>query len=371
MTEPYRPTVLVVDDTTENLTILSGILSNEYRVLVAKTGRRAIELATHDPIPDIILLDVMMPEMDGYDVIRELKSDSSTSRIPVVFVTARGETEDETKGLELGAVDYLIKPVNPGITLARVRTHLENKKATDILTSQNVYLDRMVKERTAEILRTQYVAILAMSVLAETRDNETGNHIKRTEEYVRILAEELVIIKGTPNLVTPEQIDLMVRSAVLHDIGKVGIPDKILTKPARLTEEEYEIMKTHTTIGYEALVAAEASGDTTPFLDYAKQISLAHHEKWDGSGYPTGISGEEIPIPARIMALADVYDALISERYYKEPFTHTRARGIIMEGKGSHFDPDIVQAFLNREKEFQDVAIRFAGSEKERDAAGR
>ncbi len=356
-----RPCVLVVDDVAENLSLMVGLLKPLYRVKVANSGARALELAQADPPPDLVLLDVMMPGMDGYEVCRRLKGDAATADIPVIFLTAKSEVEDETLGLSLGAVDYITKPISPPIVEARVKTQLQLKAAADFLRNRSDYLVAEVARRTRENEALQDVVVLAMASLGETRDNETGNHLRRTQHYVRCLAERLKNHPRFADTLTPDAIRLLFKSAPMHDIGKVGIPDAILLKPGRLTPEEFEVMKTHTTLGYEAIHRAELSlGEELPFLRFAKEIALSHQEKWDGSGYPQGLAGESIPVSARLMAVADVYDALISERVYKKAFTHERARQLIVAGRGQHFDPDLVDAFLTEEAQFQAVARRFA-----------
>src|SRR6478752_2215268 len=325
-----RPTVLVVDDTPDNLVLMSGLLKDEYRVKVANSGERALKIAISDSPPDLILLDIMMPEMDGYEVCKRLKSYPQTRRIPVIFLTAMAEVEDETRGLALGAVDYITKPISPPIVLARVRTHLALKAAADFLHDKNAFLKSEVERRTAQVAAIQDVTILALASLAETRDNETGNHIRRTQHYVRALAEQLREHPRFQRQLDDEKIAILFKSAPLHDIGKVGIPDAILLKPGKLTEDEFEVMKSHTTLGHDALARAEyILGTKVDFLTVAKEIALSHQEKWDGSGYPQGLSGDDIPMSARLMALADVYDALISKRAYKRAFTHEKAAEII------------------------------------------
>ncbi len=357
----HPPTVLIVDDTPENLELMLGLLQDDYRVLVANSGERALRLAQAPQPPQLILLDIMMPGMDGYEVCRRLKADVRTRDIPVIFLTAKSEIEDETHGLDLGAVDYLTKPISPPIVQARIRTHLTLKAAADFLRDKSEFLAAEVARRTREIADLQSVVVLAMASLGETRDNETGNHLRRTQHYVRSLALQLREHPRFAALLTPENIDMLYQSAPTHDIGKVGIPDAILLKPAKLDTDEFEVMKTHTTLGFEAIVRAEASlGHGMPFLRFAKEITLSHQEKWDGSGYPQGLAGDAIPVSARLMALADVYDALISRRVYKPAFTHEQARDIIVAGRGQHFDPDVVDAFLALEDEFRNIARRFA-----------
>lgn len=360
--EARRPVVLVVDDTPDNLMLMAGLLKESYRVKVASSGEKALRIAQTAPAPDLILLDIMMPDMDGYAVCRRLKADAATQDIPVVFLTALSEQEDEQAGLELGAVDYITKPISAPILLARVRNHIRLKEATDYIRDKNLFLEAEVERRTAHVRAIQDVTIMALASLAETRDNETGSHILRTQHYVRALAEELRHHPRFADFLTDGVIDLLYKSAPLHDIGKVGIPDAILLKPGKLTAEEWEIMKTHATLGSDSLARAEdrLDGDTPSFLRFAREIADAHHEKWDGSGYPRGLKGEEIPVSARLMALADVYDALISRRVYKEPMSHEQAVAIILDGRGRHFDPDVADAFLRLAERFQQIAERYA-----------
>lgn len=360
------PTILVVDDTPDNLALISGLLRDRYRVKVANGGERALRIAQSADQPDLILLDIMMPGMSGYDVCAALKADSQTRDIPVIFLTAMTATEDERKGLELGGADYITKPVSPPILLARVRTQLQNKAAADFLRDQNQFLEAEVQRRSAEVLAVQDVTVLAMASLAETRDADTGNHIRRTQAYVQALAQRLSTHPRFSGTLTPGFIERLFKSAPLHDIGKVGIPDRILLKPGRYEPHEFEIMKAHTTLGYEALDHAERSlGTRVEFLSMAKEIALSHQEKWDGSGYPQGLAGEAIPVSARLMALADVYDALICRRVYKAAMPHEKAVSIIQEGSGRHFDPDVVSAFLDIQDTFQDIARRYADSDDE------
>ncbi len=357
-----RPTVLVVDDTPNLIDSLRGILKETYRVKATIDSERALAIAQEHPQPDIILLDVMMPGMNGYEVCRRLKADPATADIPVLFLTAMAEATDEHTGFEAGAVDYLAKPVSPPILLARLKTHLLLKSARDFLRDKNDYLQQEVERRTREVQAIQDVSIVAMASLAETRDPETGNHIRRTQNYVRLLALHL---REHPRfcvtLGADGYIEMLFKSAPLHDIGKVGIPDHILLKPGRLTPEEFEIMKTHTTLGHNAILAGE-QGLASPgaFLQLAREIIHSHHEKWDGSGYPEGLRGEAIPLSARLMALADVYDALISWRVYKEPMSHEAAMEIIRRGRGTHFDPDIAEAFLALGEYVKAIAQRYA-----------
>jgi putative two-component system response regulator len=361
----YRQTVLVVDDTPENLIVLGELLQPYYRVRVANSGPRALRIAASDPKPDLVLLDVMMPEMDGCAVLGRLRDDPATRDIPVIFVTAMDTVEDEQRGFDLGAVDYITKPLRPAIVLARVRAHLELKQARDWLRDQNAFLEAEVARRLGENLLIQEVSIHSLARLAETRDPETGNHLRRTQEYVRTLARQLQPHPRFAAFLSDRNIDLVARSAPLHDIGKVGIPDHILLKPGKLTPEEWEIMKTHAQLGSEAIEQAERDAERpVEFLALAKEITRWHHEKWDGSGYPDGLAGDAIPVSARLMALADVFDALICRRVYKPSMPFAQARDIIVAERGRHFDPDMVDAFLAVFDEFETIAERYGDSDE-------
>lgn len=353
-------TVLVVDDTPDNLSLMGGLLRDHYHVKVANQGERALKIAQGEQPPDLILLDIMMPGMDGYEVCRRLKANLHTRDIPVIFLTARADMEDERLGLELGAVDYITKPISPPILLARVATHLALKASADFLRDKSAYLEREVALRTLEVQAIQDVTIMAMTSLAETRDNETGNHIRRTQLYVKALAEHLRDHPRFAHVLTDRMIDLLYKSAPLHDIGKIGIPDAILLKPGKLTVQEFEVMKTHTTLGRNAIEEAERRlGMRVAFLSVSKEIAYSHQEKWDGSGYPEGLKGDAIPVSARLMAVADVYDALISKRVYKPAFPHEQACATIVKGRGTHFDPDMVDAFVEIAQDFLRISQRY------------
>lgn len=363
MTDPAKTkTILVVDDTPENLRLVSAVLKDEFKVRIATQGEQALRMLDSESAQtDLVLLDVNMPGIDGYEVCQRLKKNPATRDIPVIFLTARVEVENEIRGFEAGAVDYITKPISPPTLLARVRTHLAMKEWREFLEDKNTYLETEVRTRTRQVQRIQDVTILAMASLAETRDNETGNHILRTQRYVKALACELQQQPEYRHVLTDEVIELLYKSAPLHDIGKVGIPDHILLKPGKLTPEEFEIMKTHTTLGLQAIERAESHTDgDLDFLRYAKEIAHSHQEKWDGSGYPQGLAGTSIPLSARLMAVADVYDALISARVYKPAFTHEEALRLIMEGRDRHFAPDIVDAFARIATEFAHIAQTFS-----------
>ncbi len=356
-------TILAVDDAPENLTVLGELLRPTYRVRAATSGARALEIAAAQPQPDLILLDVMMPDMDGYTVLERLRRNPLTCEIPVIFITALDSTEEEERGLELGAVDYITKPLRPPIVLARVHAQLELKRARDLLRDQNAFLEAEVARRMSENQLIQDVSINALARLAETRDPETGNHIRRTQEYVRTLARHLQPHPRFAAFLTDHTVNLLAKSAPLHDIGKVGIPDNVLLKPGPLTAEEWEVMKTHARLGSDAIEQAEHDAEAhLEFLAIAKEIAHWHHERWDGGGYPDGLAGEAIPISARLMALADVFDALINRRVYKAPASFEDAYAAIVGERGLHFDPDVVDAFVVQSRRFQEIAHRYRDS---------
>lgn len=368
-------TVLIVDDTPQNLTVLGELLQSEYRVRAANSGERALRAVGTLPCPDLILLDIMMPGMDGYEVLKRLRADAATRNIPVIFITAMTAEADEERGLELGAVDYITKPFSPAIVLARVRAQLELKQARDRLARQNEWLEAEVQRRMRENLLVQDMSMKALAVLAETRDLETGHHITRTQIYVELLGRHLAAHPRFAAALAGKSLELIVKAAPLHDIGKVGIPDAVLLKPGRLDADELVVMKTHAAIGAAAIDKAmrevltgadDATVDQAPgafnFMRVAHEIALTHHEKWDGSGYPAGLAGDAIPVSGRLMALADVFDALSCRRIYKPPMPFDKVRAIIIEGRGQHFDPDVVDAYLALREQFEATATRLADS---------
>lgn len=350
-----------MDDVPENIAVLGNILGGAgYRVLAANSGRLALRYADQQP-PDLILLDIMMPDMDGRLVLSSLRSKPSTADIPVIYVTALGDPVDEAQGLSEGASDYISKPISPALVLARVRTQIEAKRARDWLRNQNAALEAEIRRRVGENLLIQETTIRALARLAEIRDFETGDHLMRTQAYVRLLAQRLRLNPKYAEQLDDREIELMAKSAPLHDIGKVGIPDHILRKPGKLTPDEWEIMKTHTVLGGQAIAHAEQDLDgQVGFLRYAKEIVTWHHERWDGGGYPDGLAGEAIPLSARLMALADVFDALTSVRVYKAAMSPSRTREIILQDRGRHFDPDVVDAFVDAFDEFVEISRRHA-----------
>ncbi|MBI1891338.1 MAG: two-component system response regulator [Burkholderiales bacterium] len=367
MNAPYdskKQTILIVDDTPDNISLLSALLKDHYKIKIATNGAKALQIAAAQPQPDLILLDVMMPEMDGYETCERLKADRVTEDIPVIFLTAKSQAQDEETGLKLGAVDYISKPISPPIVMARVATQLHLQHARQCLKNQNEHLELLVVERTHQLVKMQDATILAMASLAETRDNETGNHIRRTQNYIVAIARKLQSHPRFSAVLTNENIDLLYKSAPLHDIGKVGVPDSILLKPGKLDDEEFAIMKLHTVYGRDTIMLVEKYlGGSNDFLTFAREIAYSHQEKWDGSGYPLGLKGDDIPVSARLMAIADVYDALISKRVYKPAFSHEKSMEIMKNGRGLHFDPDVYDAFMEIEQEVLAIAERYKDDE--------
>ncbi len=358
-------TILIIDDSPANLPVLGELLQGAGdRVKVANSGATGLHRAVQEPRPALILLDIMMPAMDGHEVLMLLRDNPQTRDTPVIFLTARDSDADEERAFNDGIADYIVKPIKPTIVLARVRSQLLVRQARHWLQDQNQALEAEVARRMRENELIQAVSIRALAHLAETRDNETGDHIQRTQSYIRLLATLMARHPRFAATLDNNYIETLTRSAPLHDIGKVGIPDYILLKPGKLTPEEWEIMKTHTLLGFDAITLAERDIRTSvEFLSQAKEIVRSHHERWDGTGYPDGLAGDAIPISARLMAMADVFDALISRRVYKEAFPFASVRNIIAEERGRLFDPDIADAFLTNCCEFEAIALHF-GIEK-------
>jgi putative two-component system response regulator len=330
-----KPLILVVDDTPENIEVLANVLRDNFEVKAALNGARALKIANTQPRPDMILLDIMMPQMDGYEVCQTLKADPATSDIPIIFVTAKDDVSDEEHGFELGAVDYITKPISPSIVLARVHTQLA-------LYDQSRQLARRIEERTRELHDTRLKIIQRLGRAAEYRDNETGYHVIRMSHYTRLIAREY---GGNPSWV-----EMLFNAAPMHDVGKIGVPDNILLKPGKLDAEEWETMKKHTEFGAEII-----GEEDSPLLRMSSMIAMTHHEKWDGSGYPKGLAGEDIPLEGRIVAIADVFDALTSERPYKKAWTVEDAVSFIEENAGKHFDPALVAMFHKVLPEILDI----------------
>jgi len=350
-----QPTIMVVDVTPANLKVLGGALREKgYRVLSFPRGDLALKAAAKNP-PDLILLDIMMPGMDGFEVCNHLKKDKKLKNIPVLFISALTETADKVRAFSTGGVDYVTKPFQFEEVYARVETHLKLRELQRDLEKYNRDLEGLVQEKIGEIAESQLATIFALAKLAERRDDDTGQHIERTRTFCKVLVEEL---RKNPHYATEVDdvfVETIFRTAPLHDIGKVGIPDHVLLKPGKLDPQEWEIMKTHAAIGAQTLKVVRVKYPRNVFISMGVDIAQFHHEKWDGSGYPDGLAGEAIPLSARIMALADVYDALRSKRPYKEPFPHELACQIIGEGNGNHFDPGVVEAFVAVKKEFEKI----------------
>ena len=339
---PNKPVVLIVDDAPESIDVLRGVLGAEYQVKAAIHGAIALELVQATP-PDLILLDVMMPEMNGFEVCERLKANPSSAQIPVIFVTTLGDTGSEARGLEVGAVDYLTKPYVPALVRSRVKSHIA-------LYHRHLSLEQEVRERTRELSDTRLEIIRRLGRAGEYRDNETGMHVLRMSHLARLLALRRGMSEGEGELV--------LQAAPMHDVGKLGIPDRILLKPGKLTPEEWEVMKQHTVMG-----AAIVGDHPSELMQTARMVALRHHERWDGGGYPHGLRGEAIPPIARIVAVADVFDALLSARPYKQPWTVDATVAEFKAQSGRHFEPALVSALLDTLP--QCLAIR----EQYRDAA--
>ena len=348
-------TIMIVDDTPANLKLLTEMLQGQgCRVLALPDGAKALAAAARRP-PDLILLDITMPEMDGFEVCGRLKADPALRDIPVIFISALTETADKVKAFSTGGVDYVTKPFQFEEVHARVRTHLRLRALQLELNRQNQHLERLVQDKVAEISDSQLATIVALANLAESRDETTGAHIERTQALCRLLATALRADPRYASSMTDAFIESIHHAAPLHDVGKVGISDSILLKPGRLTEAEFESMKTHATIGADTLQSARKKYPRNFLLNMGIAIARSHHERWDGTGYPDGLAGEDIPLSARVMAVADVYDALRSIRPYKEPFTHMEAVKAIEDGAGTHFDPALVGAFRVVAERFDEV----------------
>lgn len=359
--EAHAAAVLVIDDDPASLAIVHGMLSPYFRVELAQGGIDALARMDEGWTPDLILLDLMMPQMDGYEFMQHLKARLSVLDTPVICITGRNDTEAEALALNLGAVDFVVKPQHMQTLLARVKTHIELKQAKDQLRDRNANLEAEVACRIAECAAVQNLSLRALSSLAETRDPETGGHLQRTKAYVRHLAELLRDHPRFSDTLTDEYVNWLELSAPLHDIGKVGLPDHVLLKPGKLTPEERTIMQRHSAMGADAITIAELeSGMTLNFLQVAKEMARHHHENWDGSGYPDHLSGYAIPLSARLMAVADVFDALVSRRVYKEPMDFDVAYQIMAQGCERQFDPDILSAFLSRYDDFKAIALRYS-----------
>ncbi|MBL7002539.1 MAG: response regulator [Gammaproteobacteria bacterium] len=343
-----KPRLLVIDDEPFFLNLLTDALADKFQIALAKNGKQGLRRASGSIRPDLILLDVVMPEMDGYETCKALKENAITSEIPIIFLTAKCDIEDELKGFNLGAADYITKPISLPILMARVEIQLA-------ISERRIALEELVQQRTKEIEKTKDAIVYSMGEMAEARDKETGNHLLRTREYVGLLAKQLAKHPNYESRLTERLINAFKRAAPLHDIGKINIPDKILQKPDKLDSAEWDVMVLHSTYGKDAIENAEQKIGTSLFIKVAKEIAWSHHEKWDGSGYPQGLSGNDIPLSAQLMAVADVYDALVSRRYYKSALSHEETVKKITEGRGTHFAPDVIDAFTVIHSQFREI----------------
>lgn len=363
-----RKKIILVDDQEINLDIGKNALSEEYDVLTASSGDNLL-LLLKSIKPDVILLDILMPEMNGYEIIKIIKSNPETAHIPVIFLTSKSDEDSELEGLTLGAIDYIFKPFSPPLLLKRIETHLLIDEQKKLLKEQKELLEEqkkelinysdnleiMVRKKTRAVLELQDAILETVAELVECRDDITGRHIERTQKYLKILLDEIISRKLYTDEIESWDMELLVMSALLHDVGKIAISDSILLKPGNLTYEEFELIKKHTTFGEKVIDRIQRKTTEHAYLNYAKTLAASHHERWDGLGYPNGLKGTDIPLQGRLMAIADVYDALVSERPYKRPISHKEAVNIIIEGSGTQFDPALVNLFINAADKFDEV----------------
>jgi len=353
-----RKTIFLVDDNLTNLTVGKTALAEYYNVFTLNSGEKLLKMLEKN-IPDLILLDIEMPEMNGYDVIKIIKNKEKTKHIPIIFLTARDDVEGELEGLSLGAIDYITKPFSPVLLLKRIETHLLIESQRKELVNYNNNLQEMVEKKTKSVLELQNAILKTVSELVEFRDNITGGHIERTTSYLGVLLDAAQIIGLYEDEVASWDLKLVLQSAQLHDVGKIAVKDSILQKPGKLTDEEFSEMKKHTVFGKDIIDKIKRKTSERTFLEHAEIFAATHHEKWDGSGYPKGLKGKDIPLQGRLMAIADVYDALVSDRPYKKAFPHEEAVNIILSGKGTHFEPTLVDLFLKVSDEFNKIAKSF------------
>jgi putative two-component system response regulator len=350
-----RKRLILVDDSITNLRVGKNALRDSYDVLTVSSGAQLLHvLQTYTP--DLILLDVSMPEMDGYEVIQRLKANPATAEIPVIFLTAKNDGESELRGLTLGATDYIYKPFFPPLLKKRIEKHLLIIDQQKELKRYSENQESVIREKTQTVVELRNAMLNTVAELVECRDDVTGSHISRTQAYLRLLLEEMTLRGLYEDEISGWDIDFLLPSAQLHDVGKIMIPDTILKKPGPLTPEELELMRQHPQRGANIIDMIAQNTTEKTFLDHARVFALYHHEKWDGTGYPLGLAGEEIPLQGRIMAIADVYDALVSERPYKKPFSRMQARKIIMKSSGTHFDPALVDVFFTVIHSFEAIA---------------
>ena len=363
-----KKVILIVDDEAVNLTVLANLLKSTYSIRACKSGEKAIEALGDESLPDLILLDIMMPGMDGYAVLKKIRENIRTKEIPVIFISVLDSFFNEEKGFDLGAVDYITRPFQSNIVLLRIKAQLELKQARDLLNNQNIWLETEIGKHMKENQLIQEASLIALTQLVETRDQNTGNHILRTQKYVWCLAHNLQQKTKYHTILSNRNMKRIVKAAPLHDIGKIGIPDAILLKPEKLTPEEFDIIKTHSEIGANAIRSAInqalniESGLTAvekeaslKYFEEAENIARYHHEKWDGTGYPYGYAQNQIPLSACLMAFADVFDALTSARPYKKPWIFSETVDYMVGQSGKHFAPDVVDAFIEEKDSFEDI----------------
>ncbi|MDR0717101.1 MAG: response regulator [Azoarcus sp.] len=357
-----RQTVAVVDDNVTNLKIARSMLSEHYDIYALPSARMLFDLL-QKITPDLILLDIEMPEMSGYEAIKELKADARFRRIPVIFLTSRSDEGSELEGLSLGAIDYVTKPFSAPLLQKRIENQLLIATQEKNLENYNKNLAKMVEQKTEQILKLQFGILNVIAELVEFRDKKTGGHIERTQRYLSLLVHRMITDGVYEEEASSWDLTFLIPSAQLHDVGKISISDSILNKPGKLTPDEFSIMKTHVNRGVDAIERIEKETQAHSFLHHAKCFAGYHHEKWDGSGYPNGLSGEDIPLQGRIMAIADVYDALISARPYKDPMPLDMAKSIILDGEGTHFDPALIHVFRDVAEGFEEIALHHRGED--------
>jgi putative two-component system response regulator len=353
--EGRKSCIFLVDDNIVNLNTGKNVLQDKYTVVTLPSGEKLLFML-QKVRPDLILLDVEMPGISGYEAIKEIKAKPETADIPVIFLTGKNDTEDELLGLSLGAVDYITKPFSPPLLHKRIELHLLLQSQKNELQKFNDNLVAMVKERTSDLVQLQNATITWAVEMVEFRDEETGQHVERVQKYLKIMLSAMEPMATYTSEVAKWDKDAFFKSALLHDVGKIRIPDEILLKNSRLNEEEFNSMKLHAVYGKMLLESLQEKVPNQTFLDYAKTLSYSHHERWDGTGYPDHLKGCEIPLQARMMSLADVYDALVSKRPYKNAFSHEEAMKIISDGRGSQFDPDLVDLFLKLSLQIKEVS---------------
>jgi putative two-component system response regulator len=350
-----QKTIFFVDDDITNLAIGNDTLSPLYNIFTMNSGPRLLKmLESH--VPDLILLDVEMPEMNGYEIIELLKSREETRDIPIIFLTAQSDAESEIKGLSLGAADYISKPFSPPLLVKRIEVHLLVESQKKQLINFNNNLQVIVDAKTKMVVELKNAFLKTIAEMVECRDGTTGEHIGRTQYYMSILLDSLQTHDSYKEEIASWDRDLVLQSTQLHDVGKIAIKDRVLQKPDRLTSEEFDEIKQHVQFGEDVIDRIKSNTTERAFLDQAKVLIATHHEKWDGSGYPRGMKGQEIPLQGRLMAIADVYDALTSDRPYKKAYSHKEAVDIITRDRGKHFDPDLVDVFLDVSDKFSEVA---------------